>query len=363
MDDLGVIALDPLRLSGLEVYLEGLGDGCIRGEGSIADAVAGTGESATTEQAALRELAGWCRRQRDDVVYRRRMIEALSDDLPWPDLVFANRRDETRSADALGVQMRSVLGADPPPWPAVERLLREVARGVHSSDFAVRLLTTLGPDLARELPVIVEEAFAGRVDREEPGAEADLDRAHETVRDLVVSGLRVDGDRGVTDRWAREFAGLGEVDDEDGGLDIDPTVRRAVEEAGFAAPIALYLGAAYRAGRLGVTRLRGSSVVGVVTTALDIRAAMADPTTVNVLDASSSILGLAAPLTGPAAPAVYMAAAVLAFVAWAESHKQDDDESDVRAYNSDTGATTYPSGSATNPDVDAAGVPLPPGYA
>jgi hypothetical protein len=62
---------------------------------------------------------------------------------------------------------------------------------------------------------------------------------------------------------------------------------------------------------------------------------------------------------------VYVGAALCGLFGWlAATAKMSPGERDdhERRYNPDTGETTYPSGSASNPWVDAAGVPLDDRY-
>ncbi|HXH56676.1 hypothetical protein [Iamia sp.] len=367
MAEHGLVTLDPVRLAGLESYLAGLGDGCARGAGAVIDDLAGTGASAPGEVAELGRIAEWCRTQADGVVRRRRILEGLPAALPWPDFAFSSRAEARERADVVARDLRRALDAEEPSWPALQRLLADVARGAHSPTFMAGVCDELGLAYRRALPVVVELSHRDVVPDppSRPGGSS-TDPELVAARSVALRLAPPEPDSGSGRRRPAvevpSSAGPGgAVAAVNHALDLDlddeaiADIERAGRDVGLATDVVSGVVKALRA--LKDSKVRGLGPLAVVGLLMDIPAAISDPDDVNVLSLTSSGFAVAAPATGVAAPVLYLASAVLAFCAWAVTTARDTDDREVRRYNEGTGETTYPSGSDDNPNVGVAGVP------
>ena len=364
MADAGVVALDPVRLAGLEHHLDSLSSVCLRRAGAVADELAGIGEAAPGEVEELRRVAGWCRVQAEGVAGRRRIIEGLPSALPPPGWALTNRQEARARADRLARELlealRPPLAGLPPEWDEVVPLLAAIGRGAHSEEFSERLRYRLGDEVLLSLAPAIERSAARARGPFEPVATSQplLDRCLTIVRDLVAGAhprppATSGPGRGALPPWSAAVAGFGiDLDD-----DLVAQVREGGQRAGLAADVVTDLVRGVRTFAAATAPARRASPLAALELVRDLKAAVTDPTTVNVLATVSSGLAVAAPLSGPLAPALWVGAAVVAFVAWAESLDQPDDARDVRIDDDGDGTRTYPSGSASNPNVDEAGVP------
>ncbi len=354
----GVVSLDPVRLVGLERYLDGLAAGCARGAADVEDHLAGTAVAVPGEVGELRRLGEWCAVQAAGVVRRRQIVEGLPATLPLPAWAPAARAVVEARADDLGPRLLAVLHDAPPDWVALRSVLAQVQRGLHDPAFVSRLALRIGPQALVMLPLAVERSATTAGSRAVPD---DVDAAHRTVGDLLARVERPSTGAAARSRWWDALEGFGvEVDDE-----LIVRVEEAGRQAGLGGDVVMGVVRAARAlraagGRGPAPRLGPVAVVGFIGDLVD---AIDDPDTLNVLSAVASGLSAAAPLAGPAAPVAYAGSVLLAFCAWALSNDQDDDERDVRRDDTGTGERRYPSGSASNPNVDTAGVPLDGAFA
>lgn len=366
MAEHGLVTLDPVRLAGLETYLAGLGDGCVRGAGAVIDDLAGTGASAPGEVAELGRIAEWCRIQAEEVVRRRRILEGLPVALLRPDYSFRSRAEARQRAEAVAADLRRVLDSDEPSWPALQRLLADVARGAHSPMFRARVRSELGWARGRALPVVVElthrDAAGEAAESGGSGPDPALVAAREVVLDLAPSeGDGRPGGSSVSEPPGSEPPAGGVVATVNRALDLEldeetiGDIEQAGHRLGLGASGVTRLGKAARAFRKG--SVRGPGPLALASFAADTRAFIIEPDDVNLLSMGSSGLALAAPATGPAAPFVLAASAVLGFIALIASTAGKRDDRYERRYNEATGESTYPSGSDDNPNVGVAGVP------
>lgn len=366
MADHGLVTLDPVRLAGLETYLAGLGDGCVRGAGAVTDDLAGTGASAPNEVAELGRIAEWCRIQAEEVARRRRILEGLPVALPRPDYSFRSRAEARQRAEEVAADLRRVLDADAPSWPALQRRLADVARGAHSPTFRARVRSELGWARRRALPVVVElthrDAAGEAAGFGGSGPDPAVVAAREVVRDLCSSeGDGQPGGSSASQPPGTEPPADGVVAVVNRALDLDldeetvGDIEQAGDRLGLGASGVVRLGKAARAFRKG--SVRGPGPLALASFVADARAFIIEPDDVNLLSMGSSGLAVAAPATGPAAPFVLAASAVLGFIALIASTAEEGDDRYERRYNQGTGESTYPSGSADNPNVGLAGVP------
>jgi len=411
-----VIALDPVRLAGLEQYLEGLGHGCLQGAGAIADALAGTGEEAAGEQAELRRLAAWCAIHRDDVARRRRLVEELPAGLPQPAWRFTSRAEAVDRADRLVARLRRALDGEGADRDQLAALLDELRRGAASPTFAARVLTELGPDRAARLPVLIDARWAGQDAAEEVAALA-------VVRDALAAASHLRGRGALSEAWIRRFHGLPAdgPDEEEGADPASAAAEQLLVGAGFALGFARIAARALRARRVGFALLAGDELVAIVRAGTDSEPAT-DPVAVGprdaltvaqvvahvrrlertglVLVAAQELLAIVEAEAGPdtdlgtrvgaalhAGSTIAFVAAnaatplgwaglagagcLLAFAAFLASATAEGDpppsEENLRrrrtpTHNPDTGETRYPSGSASNMHGDEAGNVLDPAY-
>lgn len=371
----GVIALDPARLSGLEVYLQGLGDGCRRRAGRVADGVAGSGVGAEHPVAELERLARVCHHERDDVAGRRAVIEALPDDLPLTPLTYATRTAAREAGAALAQDVRAALVAHPPRWTRLTRLLAELDRSALTPAFAAAFFTTLGPVRARSLPLVLEQAWQRTA---EPRLSADEAVVPVQVRlaDALRRASRADGPESLGTTWYRAYAGLPHDDAAvEAAERAAPSARRreaelvegALRDAGYGAGLAGALARAvgWRRAAAALTAQRG--VIGVVTAPL----ALLDDDGIGC-DGPEAALGVAAgafTVVGAVVPAAAVPAALAAGVlgSLAMVFRTCEDQPARPQERRPTvdpasGQSRLPSGHQTNPHVDTAGVPLPPAY-
>ncbi|HEU5152994.1 MAG TPA: hypothetical protein VFU19_21050 [Iamia sp.] len=372
MGEAGVIALDPARMGQLEVYLQGLADGCRRRAGRVAEAVAGSGVSAAHPVSELERLAVVCQREREEVGWRRAAVEALPYDLPRPPRTFTSPAAIVAAAQALARQVRSALTDHPPQWTRLVALLAELDRG-GSPTFDAAFLATLGPVPARKLPLVLERAWS---ERASPGLLPTEGMrhlaAHAALADAVRSASRVRGPLALGERWCRTYADLPPGDAElDAAEEAATPAQRSdadqAEEAlrglgyglGLAATLARAVGWRRVAGVLTVDR----GVVGLVTAPL----ALADGDGI-ACDGPEALFGTAAAaltVVGPVAPATAVPALALgALAALFGRCERQPARTGVTRPTPDpvTGQGRLPSGHASNPRVDTAGVPLPPSY-
>lgn len=388
MADAGVISLDPVRLSGLEVYLEGLGDGCRRRAARVAEGVAGSGLSAAQPVAELDRIAAACHRERDEVAWRRALVEAMAHDLPLPTLTYATREAAVAAAESLADDVIAALEDHPPRWSRLVRLLRELDRSAPSPPFASTFLLALGPARARQLPLVVERAWRqawvapvgpdGRPLVEHPTeAEAAVVVAVQTgFARAVRTASRVRGAGALGDLWCRAYAGL-PTGDEDlaavaGGATaeerseaerVERVLRGAGYGAGLAGRVAEAVGWRRAAAALGVDR----GLLGLVAAPLDLAdgdGIACDGPEVLLGAASAGITIVGAVVPGAALPAAVGGAVLTGLAAlFAACEPQARRRNETRpTVDPTTGQSRLPSGHQTNPHVDEAGVPLPPSY-
>ncbi|HEX7134864.1 MAG TPA: hypothetical protein VF228_19985 [Iamia sp.] len=377
MAEAGLIALDPARLSGLEVYLQGLGDGCRRRAVRVADEVADSGLSAAHPVAELERLAVTCQRERDDVAWRRAVVEALPHDLPLTGRTYPTRAAAQVAAEALADDVIDALRDDPPHWGRLARLLAELDRSAGSPPFVAAFFVAIGPVRARDLPLVLERAWSMGPDaaatEAEPGA---VLAAQTSLADALRTASRVPGPAALGEQWCRAYASLPSTDadlaaEAEAATAIQrreaDEVQRSLLRAGYgfalAARIAESVGWRRAAAALTVDR----GVLGLVAAPL----ALADgdgvacdgpEAVLRTAAAGVTIIGAVAPVTaGPAT----LAAGVLSGLAllFDACRRQDPRPNETHpTIDPATGQSRVPSGHQTNSHVDVAGVPLPPSY-
>ncbi|HMJ76602.1 MAG TPA: hypothetical protein VK507_11555 [Iamia sp.] len=389
MADPGVIALDPARLMGLEAYLQGLSDGCRRRAGRVADEVAGSGLTADHTVAELERLAAACQRERDEVAGRRALVAALPDGLPLTARVWPSAVQARAAADALADEVAAALAAHPPRWTDLARLLAELDRSAGSGPFTTAFFRALGPRRSRQLPLHLEQAYQrawsapldadGRplAERPYPDELTEVIAAQTRLAAALRTASRVEGPAALSRAWTRSYTGLPIADGAIAGIDAVVTaaqrrevgeVEEALRQAGYgltlAGSVARSVGWRRAAAVLTVDR----GILGLVVAPL----ALADgdglecdvpEAVLGSVAATMTVVGAVASVAG--AP-ITVAAGVLSGLAlvFGACRSQGERPHETRpTYDPSTGETRMPSGHQSNPHVDAAGVPLPPGYA
>lgn len=378
MADPGLIALDPARLGGLEVYLQGLGDGCRRRAGRVAEAVAGSGVDAARPVAELERLAAVCRREGDEVRWRRALVEALPHDLPRPPRSFPSTTAIVAAAEALADDVRAALDEHPPRWSRLARLLDELDRG-GSPLFAVTFFSSLGPVRARRLPLVLERAWsatrAGAAGRSAVEAWALL-AVHGRLTLALCRASRVRGARALDERWCRVYAGLPPGDEALATVEAAatpaqrgdvPEVEAALRGAGYGLGLAATLARAVGWRRVAAVLTVDRGLIGLVAAPM----ALADGDGI-ACDGAEALLGAAAggvTVLGALVPGATVPAGVaagvlggLAFLFGGCARQEPRPRETRPTVEPATGESRLPSGHASNPHVDAAGVPLPPSY-
>lgn len=349
MAEAGVVALDPARLAVLEAFLGDAGALCTRAAGEVTAELAGTGEAVPPAVGELRGLAGWCEVQAGGVRRRRLAVEALPTALPlpaWPPGGDALARSR---AGVWAPRLVAALAGSPPDWEALATVLAEVARGLGDPAFVRGLGRLVGPEALLLLPLDLEASAAAA---SAPDAEVDVARA--VVGDLLAGVEAPGGARGPA--WAA-VEGLAHRPSEE----LLGQVEDRADDLGLATDVLAGVVGLVRVGR--GAALPGVGPLAVAGLAADVAGLAADDT--DELDVLSTVAGglrLTAPLLGPWAGVAYGGAVLAGLVAWAASHDLPDDERDVRRDDTGTGVRRYPSGSPSNTNVDAAGVPLDPGF-
>lgn len=381
MDDVGVIALDPVRLSGLEVYLQGLVDGCRGRAGRVADEVAGSGVPADHPIGELERLAAVCHRERDEVTWRRAMVEQLPGDLPLPARIYAGAGSAAQAGRGLAQEVADAVSEQPPRWARLERLLAELDRSARSGPFTVAFLTALGPRAVRALPLLLERAWwDGRARRAGPvavGEPTEDERAEVTVAEVrlaaaIRTASQVEGDAGLDATWSRVYAGVPSDDEAFATAEAAATpaqreeadrVRLGLQAAGYggrmAASVAAKVGWSQVAGVLST----GTGLMRVVVAlgALDDGDGVACDVPQAGFGVAAGVVLVLAPASVPVMAAVGALSAASALFSVCRRQEPRTAETTPTA-DPATGTTRLPSGHASNPHVDTAGVPLPPAY-
>jgi hypothetical protein len=299
-------------------------------------------------------------------------VEALPHDLPLPPRSFPSTAAIVVAAEALAGDVRAALDAHPPRWGRLARLLDQLDRD-GSPRFAVAFFTSLGPQRARQLPVVLQRSLATGPVRAEAGA---LIAAHGHLAAALRAASRVRGPAALDERWCRTYADLPTGDAalataEGAATPAQRSDARQVEEAlrgagyglGLATALARAVGWQRTVGVLTVDR----GLVGLVASPL----ALADGDGI-VCDGAEALLGVAAAgvtVLGAIAPAAVVPAGLaagalsgLAFL-FGGCDRQEPRPHETRpTVDPATGQSRLPSGHASNPHVDTAGVPLPPSY-
>jgi hypothetical protein len=379
MAEHGVIALDPARLSGLEVYLQGLGDGCRRRAGRVADAVAGSGLGAETPVAELERLAAVCHREGAEVAWRRALVEALPHDLPRTTLTYPTWTAAVTAAETLAGDVVAALAVDPPRWSRLVRLLAELDRSTGSGAFVTTFFTVLGPVRARQLPIVLERAWRDAWDGPAEPTDADAMVVLATQASLTAAlrrASRVGGPAALGERWCRVYAGVPAADEDlVASEEVVSAAQRseaiAVEEslrvAGYGLALASSVARAVGWRRAAAVLTVDRGVLGLVRAPL----ALADGDGI-ACDGPEALLGataagltvIGAVVPGAAGPAA-LAAGVLSTLAvvFGACQRQEPRPAETRpTVDPATGQSRLPSGHPSNPHVDGAGVPLPPSY-
>lgn len=388
MSDPGVVMLDRVRLSGLEVYLDSWAKGCLQCVDSIERALLGTGESAATEVAELGHIATWCRVQHGDVVRRRMIVEGLPRALPLPRLHFDSRTQARDMGRDLAERLDRELSQDWPSWAEIEVLLDLLDRGHDSVAFTAAFFSALGPQAARELGARVTEAFGLDQGPHELGArvvETVLDpepgrtQAHwlEATRpehEVITRALATAShSRTLDETWWWRYAGL-PVTREDGGGDHQrpewaESLIDGIRAAGVAAVPADIIAEGIATGRLAAFVSRASGVVSLAEGVIGFLALADDLDSGEVdtweevgtaaMDGVQAGLALVSVVGGP----VGMAAAglgLLVLAGRALSKTAANGPRPERHHNPGTGRSTYSGGGQDNPRQSVSGVPLDP---
>lgn len=384
-----VVALDPVRLAHLECYLDTFATGCHRRAARIEEELAGTGFAAPEATALLAAVARWSETERLDIAWRRAVIQAMDVELPLTrvDVSGPELEDDARR---IAERLERALAEEPPSWPVVERILTDVGRRLHQAEYAAVLLRYLGPEVARDLALRIEDSIRAHIGevRAIPADEVEAyAAAQEVASRLVRVGVEVPAaEGGVDDTWLRQFLGLPLIDDEEegaagpagppAGLDPDE-VSRIVGELGFgarmSAMVARALGRGTAAPILGVA----GNVLGLVSATIDVVDGFTtDPACAYAqfgLAATATGTGLAA-IVAPSGPGS-LALAGVSFLArqaanWVGDQCDEDDDDPAPPPPSPpgpgdrvdpgTGIPVYPGGGTDSPYQDGAGGPLPP---
>lgn len=392
MRDHGVITLDPQRMRTLELALDEWATTLLRTAGVVADAFAGTGHTDRGTVADLGEIAAWAVTERDDVVWRRAVIENLGPPLPLPTLDGASRAELETMARHLAVRLGLQMQGDAPlSVDAVEGMLAELDRLIESDPtMAAVFYTTLGPRRAAELSAAIEQAYEAdwALRRPEnphdpvklPMPEVDAVRllsSHQRAMDALIAASRVEGDLALTDEWITSFTGVQpdadiELTDEqqvtaDDVLEALSDVRTGTRLARSLAKAAGLKRAAVVLGHASVGATAAMRLVGVATAPLVL--ADGDGLECDIPEAigqaGAGVLGLVA--LGAAGTGVGLAAAVGAGIfvgiqtlfGECESQQAHAPGNPARTMNPDTGVAVYPGGNENNGWTDEAGVPQP----
>ncbi|QYG91985.1 hypothetical protein HC251_05730 [Iamia sp. SCSIO 61187] len=371
MADPGVIALDPARLHGLEAYLQGLADGCRRRAGRVADEVAGAGVAADASIGELRRLAAVCDHERAVVAWSRALVEALPEDLPLPALSLGAEADLRAAAEALADRIVAAMDEAPPDWERLRALLAQLDRRSRSAPFLAAVLTGLGGRRTRTLPILLDRAAAGA-----GVAPTDLAAAQDGLTAAVHAASTVEGDGELSDGWLRGYTAVpaGMVPDgapgaavEVAAADAAERVEEALRVAGWGAGVAHRIAAAVGRGGAAVVLSRTGALVGLVRApfALDDGDGLECDVPQAAAGAAGSVATLVGAGMGPGGLPVIAAGVALTGLAAVFSACEGQEErrnETTRRVDPTTGREHVPSGHATNPHVDAAGVPLPPAY-
>lgn len=417
MSDSGVVMLDPVRLSGLEVYLDSLAHGCVQCAGTVERALIGTGESAVAEVAELADIASWCRLHHGDVVRRRLIIEALPRSLPLPPLVFATRRDASTVAHELARRFERAFDAEVPPWAEVRALVDDLRRGSASPAFAGAFFADLGPDVARSLSGWLIYSFGAQPDASESRLSwLEGTRVEQAV---VTEALGAASRRDELDQtwWAaytgesleREpadtppaEAGAENGPDEAAGAastaqdpdspsgdepDLEARLRRGLVFAGWGADVAEWVARAARRGKLaaflgpvgdvasgvtgvlGLIEVGGDVVRGDVDTWSEVNEAYweLDEDGLSLMSVWPGPIGTAGSIGGAALPGrrwvvEHLARALLSAVGSRQRRRQREDRPSNRrrTYDASTGTETYGGGGVDSPYQSGPGGPLDP---
>jgi hypothetical protein len=368
-----VVALDPVRMAGLEAYLRGLHDRCRRAAGQVAEAVASTGvdeASAAEEVAALERLAAECLLAADDVAWRRALVAQVAGGVPataWS--AFAAPAAEA-AVDLLVARVQRAVDDHPPTWASLAPALAEVARLRGSEPLSARFLHGIGAGRARSL-----HALLGQMARSEGGPARERAEALDGLLAAAVrDASRHEGDGALGAGWYASYLGVppgADLDAVDERLDDE---RRAVSEQVDDGLVAAGYGAdlARRAGRLagaGWLATAGGLAGGALELArapvalFDGDGAVCDvPESLARIAAGSVAIATvaAAPTGGTAVVLALVGAAFVGAGALLDRCEVGPPRMAERTLTADpeTGEQRYPSGHASNPHVDAAGVPL-----
>lgn len=392
MSDHGVITLDPQRMRRLELALDDWASTLLRTAGAVSDAFAGTGQPDRGTVADLGEIAAWAVAERDDVLWRRAIIENLGPPLPLPTLDGASPAQLETMARHLAVRLGMAMQGDAPlSVDSVEGMLAELDRLIATDPtMAAVFFATLGPRRAAELSTVIEQAYeadwAARRPQNPhdpvrpPMPEVDALRllsSHQRTMDALVAASQVEGDLALSDDWIATFTGVPpdadiELTEEqqvtaDEVLEALQRVRTGAKLARSLAKAAGLERAAVVLGHAAVGASVTTRLVGIATAPLvltdgdglecDIPEAIGQ--------AGAGVLGLVA--LGAAGTGVGLAAAVGAGIfagiktlfGECESQQAHAPGNPTRTVNPDTGVAVYPGGNENNGWTDEAGVPQP----
>lgn len=366
MADPGVIALDPVRMHGLEGYLQGLADGCRRRAGRVADEVGGAGIAADDSIGKLRRLAEDCDHERDVVAWSRALVEALPHDLPLPALSLDDE-DLRARAEALAARVVAAMDEVVPDWERLRVLLAQLDLRSRSAPFLAAFLTALGGRNARSLPISLNRAAA------DAGVDpAELAATKDRLTAAVLTASTVEGEGGLSDGWLSAYTDVaGEVPAgaavEVPAADAAEQVEEALRVAGWGAGAARRIAAAVGRGGAAIVLNRAGALIGLVRApfALDDGDGLECDVPQAATGAAASVATIVGAGMGPAGLPVIAAGVVLTGLSGVFSACESQEErrnETTRRVDPETGREHVPSGHATNPHVDTAGVPLPPAY-
>ncbi len=376
----GVIALDPDRMRVLEAHLGGLGVELRRWSGRVADEVASTGGivSVAREVAVLDSLAVECGRLRDDVTWRRTVVEQLPDALPRTSWRSFHPATATAAVDALALRVGLALQADEISWPVLAGALDELSRIDGSEELAARFLAVLGPQRTAALhDAIPRTANLLITPHGETGSlRAEVDRLGGVLVETVRLGSRHDGPGALDQRWATTYLGLPAIDEQEPAAhgELTDAIGEALTEAGYGTRFVAWTATAIgvvgpeAVARVAATVAGGASTIGGVISVAQAPITLTDGDGLECdlpeagLQAVSGVLAVAGAASGnvPLAVAGAAVAGLAALFGGCTSQEPRRNETQ-RRYNPDTGESRLPSGS-DNPHVEGPGVPLPPSY-
>jgi hypothetical protein len=372
MSGVGVIALDPVRLGGLEVYMQGLADGCRRRAARIAADVASTGPavSVAAEVAELDRLAVLCDRDRDEVLWRRQVVEQIPGGVPPTSWASFAAPVAEAAVDVVAARVVRAMEAGHPTWDALEGALEDVVRVAGSEALSARFLVRLTARRLRGLHALLDRlARDGGEASGGPGPAAARAAALQGLLATVVrDGSRHTGEHALGEGWYDTYLGIppgaGTDDLADGGArTLAKEVKAGLATAGYGLFAADKVAMLAGAGLVRHALAPVTATVGVAKAGLSL--ADGDGAECDAPEAGLNLLGAGFALAsvvvsgGATIPLAAAAGATSGLGLLFGACRRQEGDAAQRRYDPGTGTSTYSGGNGDSSSLDPAGVPLP----